>query len=401
MKPLKIGVIGLGGRGTWLTRLLADMSADNSFPHLISVAALCDLEEKKAQEAADAVNEKTGASPLIFTNENDFLNPDILDAVIIATSWQTHIPLAIKAMKTGIRPGIECGGAASLAQCHDLVKTFEKTGIPCMFLENCNYGREEMALSVMCEKGVFGELIHLRCGYQHDLREYLTNCVDTGNFRLTHHLHKNADTYPMHGLGPMMKLLKINRGNRFVSLVSMSSKARGLNEYAREKYPAGHPLINKTVTQGDIVTTMLKCENGETLLLTHDTTLPRPYSRSGMVQGTKGIWMEDNRSICIEGMSPRDEWEDFYEFIEKNGYEHPVWDEYQKSGVKEGHGGMDYLVVKEFIKCSAEKSNPPIDTYDAAVLTSITPLSEKSIILGSQPVEVPDFTNGSYMRGIK
>ena len=152
--------------------------------------------------------------------------------------------------------------------------------------------------------------------------------------------------------------------------------------------------------QGDIVTTLMKCENGATLLLTHDSTLPRPYSRAGRVQGTGGVWMEDNRSVYIEGMSPNETWEEFYGFIERHGYEHPVWDEYVKSGVKEGHGGMDYLVLRAFIESAAEGTEPPIGAYDAAVMMSVTPLSEKSIALGSQPVEVPDFTNGKYMKGV-
>ena len=156
---------------------------------------------------------------------------------------------------------------------------------------------------------------------------------------------------------------------------------------------------NKTITQGDVVITLLKCENGETLQMTHDTTLPRPFSRNGRIQGTKGLWMEDKRSIYIEGMSPANTWEPFDEFVQKHGYEHPMWDEYLKSGRTDtiGHGANDFLVLREFIKSVANASEPPIDTYEAALLTAITPLSEKSILLGSQPVEVPDFTHGMYM----
>jgi hypothetical protein len=201
----------------------------------------------------------------------------------------------------------------------------------------------------------------------------------------------------MHGLGPMRKLLKINNGNRLLALVSVAAKARGIKEWAKDRLPADHHIHDKTILEGDVITTVIRCSNGETLLLTHDTSLPRPYSRGGRVQGTKGIWMEDNRSIYIEGMTPEHEWEDFYSFIEKNGYEHPMWEEYKNSGIKSGHGGMDYLVIREFIKSAANKSEPPIDTYEAALMTSITPLSEQSITLGSHPVEIPDFTHGLYM----
>jgi predicted dehydrogenase len=372
------------------------MSNDVSFPYKLNVVAVCDVYSDRAERAGTLVNEKTGVTPSVYTNENDFLNDSQLQAIIIATSWQTHLPIAIKAMKKGIRPGIECGGSSSLEQCFELVSVYEQTGIPCMFLENCNYGREEMALLNMTEKGVFGELIHIQCGYQHDLRG-IADSWERRHYRLDHHIHRNGEFYPMHGLGPMMKLLKINNGNRFTSLVSVSSKARGIKDWAKEHLPPDHHIHNKAINQGDIITTILKTSNGETVLLTHDTTLPRPYSRGGRVQGTKGIWMEDNKSIYIDGISPVHTWENFYDFIEKYGYEHPMWAEDKISGIKSGHGGMDYLVIQEFVKSVATMSEPPIDTYEAALLTSITPLSEKSIILGSQPVEVPDFTHGLYM----
>ena len=396
MGKLKIGVIGLGGRGMFHVSTLCDMSNDSSFPYELSVAAVCDVYQDRAEAGGALVKNKTGVAPSVYTNENEFLNDPQIQAIIIATSWQSHLPIAIKAMKKGIRPGIECGGSSSLEQSFELVGTYEQTGVPCMFLENCNYGREEMALLNMTEKGVFGELIHIQCGYQHDLRD-IARSWEQRHYRLDHHIHRNGEFYPMHGLGPMMKLLKINNGNRFTSLVSVASKALGIKEWAKEHLPPDHHIQNKTIKQGDIITTILKCLNGETLLLTHDTTLPRPYSRGGRVQGTKGIWMEDNRSIYIDGISPPHTWENFYDFIEKYGYEHPVWAEDKVSGIKSGHGGMDYLVISEFVKSAATMSEPPIDTYEAALLTSITPLSERSIILGSQPVEVPDFTHGLFM----
>jgi len=391
-----MGVIGVGGRGLGHTHMLCHMGKDPKFPYDLEVAAVCDVYQDRADAAGNAVKEISGAAASVYTNENDFLNHPGLEAIVIATSWQTHIPIAVKAMRKGIRPGIECGGASTLEECFELVSAFEQTGVPCMFLENCNYGREEMALLNMTEKGVFGELIHIQCGYQHDLRN-IAQSVEHRHYRLDHHIHRNGEFYPMHGLGPMMKLLKIFNGNRFLSLISMASKARGIKEWAKEHLPADHHIHDKTINQGDIITTVLKTSNGETLLLTHDTTLPRPYSRNGRVQGTKGIWMEDNKSIYIDGVSPPHQWEDFYAFIERNGYEHPVWEEYRNSGIKDGHGGMDYLVIREFVKSAATMTDPPIDTYEAALLACITPLSEKSIALGSHPVEVPDFTRGAYM----
>jgi len=390
MNKIKLAVIGTGGRGTFHACMLGEMND-------VEVTAVCDLYGDRVKWAADEVEKRCGKRPNEYADYNALLKSEELDGVIIATSWQTHIPIAIASMKKGIPAGIEVGGVASVEECQALVNIYERTGKFCMLLENCNYGREELALLNMTKKGVFGELVHLQCGYEHDLRT-VARSVENRHYRLVHYLKRNGEIYPTHGLGPMMKLLNINRGNRMVSLVSVASKSLGLKEWAKNNLPPEHHMHGQTVNQGDIVNTIIKCSGGETILLTHDTTLPRPYSRGGRVQGTKGLWYEDNKSIYIEGESPEHQWEDFYEYIKKNDYDHPLWKEYFASGVKEqGHGGMDYLVLRAFIEDGILKSQPPIDTYESALLSAITPLSEKSIALGSQPVDIPDFTAGRWL----
>jgi len=390
MKKIKLAVIGTAGRGTFHACMLSEMDD-------VEITAVCDVYEDRVNNAADRIEQITGKRPNIYSDYNALLKSEKLDGVIIATSWQTHIPIATAAMKNGVPAGIEVGGVASVDDCKYLVKTYEETGKFCMILQNCNYGREEMALLNVTKKGVFGEIIHAQCGYEHDLRG-IARSKENRHYRLDHYIHRNGELYPNHGLGPMMKILNINRGNRMVSLVSVSSKARGLKEWAKNNLPPEHHMQKTTINQGDIVNTIIKCSGGETILLTHDTTLPRPYSRAGRVQGTKGLWYEDNKSIYIEGESPDHEWEDFYEYIKKNDYEHPLWKEYFELGLKEqGHGGMDYLVLRAFIEDGIIKNRPPIDTYESALLSAVAPLSEQSIALGSQPVEIPDFTHGKWL----
>ncbi|MCL2665600.1 MAG: Gfo/Idh/MocA family oxidoreductase [Defluviitaleaceae bacterium] len=407
MKKIKVGVIGIGGWGWSYIHRLCEMMCEQEarLPDKqeagfhVELAAVCDLRVEMAEYAANFTREKTGFSPVVCSCADKFFCGAGLDAAVITTSWQTHIPLAVKAMKNGVRPGIEAGGASSVERCHELVAAYEETGVPCMFMENFNYERSEMALLNMTERGMFGELVHVQCGYQHDLRDNLANCRANHNYRLEHYLHRNGDFYPMHGLGPKLKLLKIFNGNRFTSLVSMSSKARGLAAWVKGNLPEGHHMHKENITEGDIVVTLIKCENGETVQLIHDTTLPRPFSRNGRVQGTKGIWMADTKSVYIEGMSPPGKWEDFTEFIERNDLDHPVWKEYLASGRADSvaHGAIDYLVLREFLRSAAEHTDPPVNTYEAALLSAVTPLSEQSIALGSQPVNVPDFTHGKYM----
>jgi hypothetical protein len=281
-----------------------------------------------------------------------------------------------------------------------MVRTSEATGLPCMMLENCCYGMEEMALLNMVRLGLFGELVHCQGGYQHDLRDEIGNGDVNRHYRQQNFLHRNGELYPTHELGPIAKWLEINRGNRMLSLVSMASKAAGLHAWLAEHRP-DHELSRRQVNQGDVVTTIIKCANGETIVLTHDCTLPRPYSRGQRIQGTRGIWMEDNRSIFIEGSSPVDptfwthRWESDKAYMDK--YKHPLWKEYEEYGLRGGHGGMDYLALRAFVESVQERKSPPIDVYDTASWMAITCLTEQSVAMGGMPVPVPDFTNGAWI----
>lgn len=399
MEKVRIGVIGLGGRGIHHACMLCEMPD-------AEVSAVCDVRIELAEKTVARIEELCGKRPEEYSDYMLMFKNVKLDAVVVATGWQMHIPIAIEAMKNGIPAGIEVGAASSVEECHMLLETYKQTGTWCMMLQNCNYGRNELALLNMAKQNVFGELVHLECGYEHDLRHSFAQGWERNHFRLDHNLHRNGDLYPMHGLGPMMKLLKINRGNRMVSLVSMSSKSRGVKDWAKNNLPADHHIHNKAINNGDVVNTIIKCSGGETILVTHDTALPRPYSRGGKVQGTHGIWAEANinspsgtlsSSVHIEGKTTPHEWEDFLKFIETNDYEHPIWKEYIVGGIKSGHGGMDYLLLRAFIEDGVKKGLPPFDTYDTAVLKAISPLTEKSIALGGQPVEIPDFTNGKWL----
>ena len=391
---VRLGVVGLGGRGRSQLDTLLQMQD-------VQVTAVCDVYPDRVKAAQELVKEKKGAYPAAENRYESLVRRADVDAVMVFSSWETHLDICIAAMKAGKRTATEVGGANSLDDCWRLVRTYEDTGIECMMLENCCYGREEMTLLNMVRKGVFGELVHCEGGYRHDLRDEIGNGDINRHYRQRHFLNRNGELYPTHELGPIAKYLNINRGNRMLYLTSMASKAAGLSCWLKE-HRADSPLANASVNEGDIVTTMIKCANGETVVLTHDCTLPRPYSRGGVIQGTRGIWMEDNRSIYIEGMSPPDgghwthRWESDGEYMKK--YLHPLWEEYEQFGLRGGHGGMDYLVLRAFIESVQNDMTPPIDTYDTASWMAITALSEHSVAMGSQSVPIPDFTGGRWLK---
>ncbi len=390
-KTLHIGYIGLGGRGFGLLRDLLLPMED------VQVPAVCDLYEDRREQGAEAVRQAKGTPCVAYADYREVIaHPDV-EAVIVATSWQDHIAIAVDAMRAGKPVAFEVGGAYSLEDCFRLVRTREETGVPCMMLENCCYGRDEMMVLRMVREGVLGELVHCQGGYEHDLRDEIAMGKENRHYRLENYMHRNGEIYPTHELGPLSKMLQIHNGNRFLSLSSTASKAVGLHAWVQANKSDDAALINHTFTQGDIVTTVIKCARGETIVLTHDTTLPRPYSRGGRVQGSKGLWMEDNHSVYIEGVSPAHTWEPADNYREQ--YEHPLWTDYQAKGVRGGHDGMDYLVFRAFIETTLRGTDYPIDVYDTAAWMAVTCLSEQSIALGGAPVAFPDFTGGRWIHG--
>ncbi len=250
------------------------------------------------------------------------------------------------------------------------------------------------------KKGLFGEVVHCQGGYRHDLRSEITDGRENRHYRLVNYMHRNCENYPTHELGPIAKVLNINRGNRMLSLTSMASKARGLHEYILNEKGVQHDLANCHFAQGDVVTTTILCAHGETIVLTLDTTLPRAYSRGFHVQGTKAMFMEDNNSLFIDGVHNKydfnwkEQWNNVEQYREQ--YDHPLWKDYRPDS-SAGHGGMDYLVLKAFFDSVKRQVQTPIDVYDMAAWMSITALSEQSIAMGGQPMAIPDFTNGRWI----
>ncbi len=389
LNRVRIGVIGLGSRGQFLLEEVMTVKD-------VLVTAVCDVYQDRAQEGADKVVAAGYPQPKIYTDYKQLFADKVVDGVIIPASWTSHFEIAIAAMNAGVYAGMEVGGATSLDECFELVRVSERTGVPCMMLENCCYGRDEMAVLNMVKQNIFGEIVHCHCGYLHDIRDEICLGIENRHYRLDNYLTRNCENYPTHGVGPAAKFLNINRGNRFLSLVSMSSKARGLKKWVKDNLAEDHPLQNREFNQGDIVTTMIKCANGETLTVTLDTTLPRPYSRDGKVQGTNGIWMEDGRKVHIEGRTEKYCWQDWDPILAE--YEHPLWKQYAKEGIHaEGHGGMDFLCLSAFAESIQKGTQTPIDVYDAATWMAITVLSEQSIATGSSAVPFPDFTHGDWI----
>ncbi len=386
-----VAVFGLGGRGVSMCKTMMEISD-------VLITAVCDPMGTRAEDGAVIIEQKQGVKPSVFTNSDDIFNLKDIDAVMVFSAWESHVDLTVAAMEKGIPVACEVGGAYSVDDCFRLVKTYERTGTPCMLLENCCYGRNELMAFNMAQKGVFGELIHCRGGYHHDLRKEVTEGGETGHYRLRNYMYRNCENYPTHELGPIAKLLGINDKNRMISLTSVASKAAGLNCYAEQHRGSDDALSSFNFAQGDVVTTTITCADGQTIVITLDTTLPRAYSRGFEVRGTKAAFFEDTESIFIDGVHNEYDfkWKEQWGNIEgyRKEYEHDIWQNYVPVG---GHDGMDWLVLDAFFESLRTETDTPIDVYDMAAWMSISTLSEQSIALGGAPVLIPDFTNGKYL----
>lgn len=386
------GFIGLGGRGQSMLREL--ISVDG-----VKVTAVCDKYDDRANLGAEIVKEKTGEDAQVYLDYKELLARDDIKGVVVCTTWITHSEIALAAMNAGKHVAIEVGGAASVEECWQLVRKSEETGLNCMLLENCCYDNNEMSIFNMKKLGLLGEIIHLEGGYRHDLRDEICLGKENRHGRLANFIHRNGEVYPTHQLGPICKLIDINRGNRMLYLCSMSSKARGLNEWIKREKGEDYYLYGTDFNQGDVTTTMIKCANGETITLHHDCSLPRPYSRDYCVQSTKAIYKEGPFEDYFYHEDLSEEQHKFADFdIFKEKYEHPLWKQYRVDGLHEsGHGGMDFLVLSAFADSVINNKRSPIDVYDTAAWMVITALSEQSVAMGGMPVPIPDFTNGKWI----
>jgi hypothetical protein len=412
-EPVRLGFIGVGSRGR-------SHLHDSLLISGVEIAAICDIRQSSLEEALNMFAAAGRKQPAIYTGSDlafkEMLKNEALEAIIIATPWEWHVPMSVASMRAGVPyTAVEVSAANTLEECWDLVNVQEETGMQLMILENVCYRRDVMAILNMVRADLFGELIHCRCGYEHDLRQVKFNdgknyyyeaggelkmgatAFSEAQWRGLHAIRRNGDLYPTHGIGPVANCLNINRGNRFLTMSAMATKSRGLHKFVTDKGGPQHPYRDIAFNLGDIVTSMIKCANGETIIVTHDTNLPRPYSLGFRVEGTNGLWYDDGNTIYIDGKSSKpDEWEDASGWISR--YDHKYWRERGKVAESGGHGGMDFIMLYDFFDTVRNKKQVPLDVYDAAAWSAISALSEMSVARGGALVDFPDFTRGKWMK---
>jgi len=398
MDKIKLGIVGLGCRGySMLKSVILPME-------FCSVVAVCDVYADRVDRAADKVKEVTGEEPYKTTDYIDLIKNGGVDAVYVASSWESHIEVAIAVLEADLSVACEVGGAYNLEELYALIRADRKSRGKFMFMENCCFGKSELLATSMARAGKLGRIVHCAGAYGHDLRKEVSEGNINRHYRLRNYMLRNTENYPTHELGPIARLLNINRGNRMLSLVSVASGSFGIREYIEETklYEKDPTLKDARFAQGDIVTTLITCAGGETITIRLDTSLPRSYSREFTVRGTKGMYEQNCNTFFFDG--EKEEWNPtkFYRENIDNAKQYekeylpPEWSALTEEELKKGHGGMDYIMFRRFIDCLINDKPMPIDVYDAAAWMSVSVLAAESIEKGGAPVAIPDFTEGKW-----
>jgi hypothetical protein len=400
METINVGVIGLGQRGSMLlSSIMASPEA--------RIVAVSDLYQDRIERAQKIVVEAGQPEPKAWTNWKDLVEDPHVQVVVVVSNWDTHIPMALYAMRKNKVVASEVAGAYSLQDCWDLVNTYEETKTPIMMMENCCFDEFELLTTSLVRAGKLGNVVYCHGAYGHDLRKEITGGRVNRHYRLENYLHRNCENYPTHEIGPIAKILDINRGNRFVSLSSLASPSGvSLDRFVYDSRCPDPTLKGKHFDQADVVASLLKTERGELVSLRLDTSLPRFYAREFTIRGTAGMALGDINGILLE-----DKTHDIAEVYEtpnfirsaldtakayQADYEPECWKNITPLQRTLGHGGMDYIEFRVLFDCLLAKKPFPIDVYDMASWMAITPLSEESIKQGGAPMAFPDFTRGAY-----
>jgi len=387
---VRIGIIGIGNRGSRLLKTLLGIEG-------VEISSLCDINQSRAANAARSIENMGRKLPSVYgengNSYKDMLDKEKLDAVIIATPWDSHAAMALHAMKNGTYPGVEVPAALTVEELWQLVGTSENTGIPCMMLENRSFCKDNLALLNMKRLGLFGDIVHCHCAHSHDLADFWFFDAKNGepNWPAEYLVKYNRDQLPTQSLGPIISWMDINRGDIFTEIYSRASSCNAINAFFSREFGKDFPAAKLDYKQGDVVTSILKTKKGKTLVINSDLLLPRPYDNRWLLQGTKGIYDEGRNSVFLEGKTKEyHQWEPSKSYTEK--YNHKWWMSDYSSKENEG---TDFVMLRQFVNAVRLKGPVPIDVYDSAVMSAVVELSGISIEKNA-PVEFPDFTRGKW-----
>lgn len=403
-KPVRIGMVGNGGRGTALLRPLLDLPG-------VQVPAVCDVDDNAAARAQQMCLDAGKPKPDAYARgPQDYLRlyeRNDIDGVVIATPWDWHAPMLLSALRAGKAAAVEVPAAVTLDECWEIVETAEETGVSATMLENWVYRREPLAVLNMARKGLLGEVVHCESGYGHDVRAGKFD-VRHGNkgklrWRGRQSVTRNGNLYPTHQFAPTAMLMDINHGARMESLVAMAGPSHGMNLYVADMWGADHPNARREYANADRTTVLIQLNDGRTAMNFHDTQSWHPRDDGHKYHGTKGMvrwpfpgegtaWLQD---LHWDGSKPHAaKWHPLGPLLEE--YDHPVWKMFGERALQFGHHGADWMELRGWTESLRRGTEPPVSIVDAVSWSAIAPLSETSAAGKGKRIEFPDFTKGKW-----
>ncbi len=400
LEEVRVGIIGLGNRGSGTVRRLASIKG-------VVIKALCDLEPDRVSKAKESIA-FLGQNPDSYSGHEEewkkVCDRKDIDLIAVVTPWHLHAPMCIYAMENDKHAYTELPAALTIEDCWKLVETSERTKKHCVQMSaNCHSGYSAVLLN-MVREGFFGDLIHGEGAYIHDLlmRYNFSKTMYHNLWRLKENMNKHGSLYPQHGLMPILQMMDINYGDKPEFLVSVSSDdflMRATADRLASEDDFWKPFEHKSF-RGNMNTTIIRTNKGRTIMVQHDVSSPRPDVRFNLISGTKGAYQAGPPRIATshDGWLPEAE---FKALIDK--YTPEITKRFTALAEQArsiNPRGRSYERVSptdwRLIDCLRNGMPMDIDVYDAAVSTSIIPLSIWSVANGSMPVKVPDFTSGAW-----
>lgn len=396
---VRIGIIGLGNRGTGTARRLASIEG-------VEIKALCDLEPDRVQKSADMIA-PLGHKPDHYSGHEDewkkICERQDIDLIAIITPWHLHTPMCVFAMEHDKHAYTELPAATTMEECWQLVETSERTKKHCVQMSYSCHDDMAAILLNMIREGYFGDLIHTESCYIHDLLMGNNFKKDFyhKNWRLNENIGRHGNLYPQHGIVPLLQMLDINSGDRIDYMSSFSTNDFLMGKTA-EKLAAEDdffkPYVGKDF-RGNMNITILRTLKGKTIQMQHDVTSPRP--RGGwLLSGTQCIFQSgpDRLATSHKGWMKQEE---FDALVEKYTPEMTK----RFNALVEGADKFDkpkhgYFRVTEtdwrLIDCLRTGLPVNMDVYEAVTSSAVTPLSIWSVANRSNSVSFPDFTSGAW-----
>ena len=394
---IRLGVVGMGGRGCGVVGRMCNLPG-------VTVAAICDNVPEKVAKAQKMLSDKKKPAAKEYIGEEAWRSlcedPDV-DVVYNTTPWALHVPVQLAAMKGGKHVFTEVPSAFTVDECWELVETSEKTRRHCMQLENCCYGEIEMLTFNLAKLGMLGELVHAEGAYIHDLRHMCkTEWPGAECWRFDENRVNGGNRYPTHGLVPLCLTFDVNRGDRLDYLVSLDSNQVNFRAYMEANLAPDNPRRLSKVKMADMNSTLIKTALGRSMLIQHDVSSPRPYSRIQLVTGTKGAICDYPYRVVFEEKpgSGAHAWYDEKKAKEvREKYRHPLWKTVGELAKRVGgHGGMDFIMDSRWVYCLQQGLPLDMDVYDLAATSCLCELTEKSADARGRTYDIPDFTRGAW-----